>query len=78
MFSHIKVWRESRKTQKLYCAEKNIPHSVFQYWRGKFRNEREESNSDDFAELIVGGTYPPDQPHLVHPKIAPEFRIKYA
>lgn len=58
MFSHIEAWQESRKTQKLYCAEKNIPHSVFQYWRRKFRNEREESNCDDFAELIVGGTSP--------------------
>lgn len=54
MFSHIEAWRASGKSQKLYCVERNIPYSVFQYWRRKFRKERERSDSDDFAELVVG------------------------
>ena len=55
MFSHVESWQGSGNSQKSYCTENNIPYSVFQYWRRKYRHERETPDSGDFAELVIGG-----------------------
>src|SRR5690606_2023326 len=39
MFSLIEVWKESGKTQREFCQEKDIAYSKFQYWMKKYSEQ---------------------------------------
>lgn len=45
MFSLIAVWRESGKTQRDFCKEKDLAYSKFQYWLRRYK-EHDPSTSD--------------------------------
>lgn len=39
MFSLIGVWRASGKTQRVFCKEKDIAYSKFQYWLKRYKDQ---------------------------------------
>jgi hypothetical protein len=43
MFSLIKIWKASGKTQKEFCQEKDLVYHKFHYWFRKFNNQTVES-----------------------------------
>ena len=54
MFSLIEVWKESGKTQREFCQEKDIAYSKFQYWMKKY-SEQSSCGKDPggFVPVVV-------------------------
>ena len=55
MFSLIEIWRQSGKTQKEFCREKDLAHHKFYYWLRKY-NEVNRSGVDEstFIPIPIG------------------------
>ena len=54
MFSLIEVWKESGKTQREFCQEKDIAYSKFQYWMKKYGEQsRLGKDSGGFVPVVV-------------------------
>jgi hypothetical protein len=56
MFNSIEQWQRSGVSQKAWCAEKDVPYSVFHYWYRRFRNlhpENKKSATDSFVQIKV-------------------------
>lgn len=47
MFPHVEACRSSKLSQKLFCQQKGIALSTFQYWAKKYRKE---FNKDETLE----------------------------
>lgn len=54
MFAHIDSWRNSGKSQKVYCEQADLAYTTFQYWAKKFRRETVQ----DKAPAIAPGFIP--------------------
>jgi hypothetical protein len=56
MFNSIEQWQRSGVSQKAWCAENNVPYSVFHYWYRRFRNlhpENEQGAANSFVQIKV-------------------------
>jgi hypothetical protein len=56
MFNSIEQWQRSGVSQKAWCAENNVPYSVFHYWYRRFRNlhpENKQAATDGFVQIKV-------------------------
>lgn len=40
MFSLIEVWKSSGQKQRVFCQEKDLAYSKFQYWLKRYREYR--------------------------------------
>jgi len=59
MYTHIEACRSSRQSQKIYCQQKGLALSTFQYWAKKYWEEF----AKDAALAITPGFIPIE----VHP-----------
>lgn len=53
MFSLIAVWRESGKTQRDFCQEKDIAYSKFQYWLRRYKQHDPSTTRPGFVPVKV-------------------------
>jgi len=51
MFTHVEACRSSKQSQKIYCQNKGIALSTFQYWAKKYR---EEFSKDEASNETAG------------------------
>jgi hypothetical protein len=65
MYSHVETCRSSRQSQKIYCKQKGLALSTFQYWAKKYREEFSQSETSDetpgFIPVQVQSDPEPDQ-----------------
>jgi hypothetical protein len=55
-FDNIINWQKSGVSQKAWCAENNMPYSVFHYWYRRYRNlhpPEKQGATDRFVQLKV-------------------------
>jgi hypothetical protein len=55
MFSLIKIWETSGKTQQDFCQEKDLSYAKFHYWHKRYREHFSPSSSQDtpFVSVMV-------------------------
>jgi hypothetical protein len=52
---HLRAWRESRLTQKEYCARHQISPATFSYWKKKEKEEKQVKNEQGgFVRFRLG------------------------
>jgi hypothetical protein len=52
---HLRAWRESRLTQKEYCARHQINPATFSYWKKKEKEEKQGKNEQGgFVRFRLG------------------------
>lgn len=51
MFPLVEAWQSSGQTQKVFCAEHNIPASVLAYWLRRYRDHHTEL-SDESGSFV--------------------------
>lgn len=85
MFSLIRLWKESGKTQLEFCKEKDIAYSKFHYWLKKYNTQGETpEESPAFMAVTVkrqpvvrAGTlelvYPDGRRLIFHQDVDPSF-----
>ena len=65
MYSHIEAFRVSKQSQKIYCKQKGLALSTFQYWAKKYREEFSQAETSDetpgFIPVQVQSDPEPDQ-----------------
>jgi len=67
MYSHVETCKSSRQPQKIYCKQKGIAYSTFQYWAKKYREEfSENDNSGDTPGFISVRVQPDPESDQVH------------
>jgi hypothetical protein len=68
MYSHVEAFRSSKQSQKIYCKQKGLALSTFQYWAKKYREEFSVSEASDetpgFISVQVQPDPDPDQMHV--------------
>ena len=45
MLEMILRWKQSRQSQKFFCADNNIAYHIFHYWYGVYRAEQNTTGS---------------------------------
>ena len=60
MFSHVEVCKSSRLPQKIYCKQKDIAYSTFQYWAKKYREEFSENDNSGETPGFIQVRVQPD------------------
>lgn len=54
MFSLVKIWKSSGKTQKEFCQEKDITYHKFHYWFRKYNDQNSEPvDHSSFSRVII-------------------------
>jgi len=43
---HIEAWQSSGQTQQVYCKANGLSYPCFGYWRRKFRQQTQETQSE--------------------------------
>jgi hypothetical protein len=67
MFSHVEACQSSRQSQKIYCQQKGLALSTFQYWAKKYREEFSKADvSDDTPGFISVKVQPDPESDQVH------------
>ena len=68
MFAHVEACRKSNQPQKVYCQQKGLAYSTFQYWAKKYREELSEQDAQKstpgFIPLKVEPDPETDQLHI--------------
>lgn len=60
MYSHVESCRSSKQSQKIYCKEKGLALSTFQYWARKYREEFSQSETSDETPGFIPVQVEPD------------------
>jgi len=67
MYSHVEAYRSIKQSQKIYCNQKGLALSTFQYWAKKYREEFSEAEvSDETPGFIPVQVKPDTEPDPVH------------
>lgn len=53
MFAVIASWKQSKLSQKAWCAQNQIRYPVFHYWYKRYRNKQSASVEASFIPLTV-------------------------
>jgi len=68
MYSHIEAFRVSKQSQKIYCKQKGLALSTFQYWAKKYREEFSVAEASEetpgFIPVQVQPDPEPEQGHI--------------
>src|SRR5206468_12827525 len=43
MYAHIKQWKQSGLSQKLYCEQQTVKYHVFHYWYKLYRDQHQQA-----------------------------------
>ena len=53
MFSLVEVWKSSGQKQRVFCQEKDLAYSKFQYWLKRYREYHSQGASEPFIAVSV-------------------------
>lgn len=68
MFSLIEVWKNSGKTQREFCLEKDLAYHKFHYWFKKYNNQHgQASDEPPFLSLSMRPASRPNKLEIVYP-----------
>lgn len=51
----VKKWEQSGRSRAEFCREEGIPSWIFQYWLGRYRDQRSTDSDKGFTEIRVNG-----------------------
>ena len=60
MFLHVEACRSSQQQQKIYCEQKGIALSTFQYWAKNYREEFSKDEAFDETPDFISVQVQPD------------------
>ncbi len=60
MFTHVKAWRKSNQSKKIYCAKQRLAYSTFKYWEKKYREQFAEQDAQEFTPGFIPVKVKPD------------------
>lgn len=60
MFAHIEACSKSKQPQKIYCQQKGLAYSTFQYWAKKYREELSEQDAQEPTPGFIPVRVEPD------------------
>ncbi len=67
MYSHLEAFKVSKQSQKIYCRQKGLALSTFQYWAKKYREEFSIAEAmDETPGFIPVHVQPDPEPDQVH------------
>ncbi len=76
MFAHVVACRKSNQPQKVYCQQKGLAYSTFQYWAKKYREESSEQEAQEPAPGFIPVNVEAD-PEIAHVHIPGQLHFLF-